>query len=57
MKLPTHAILFGRRRVEVLTYDGNGFFTVLDRGDHRVFTHRSNLVFLKNQSRKRAPLP
>lgn len=50
--IATHAILFGKRRVQVLTYDGNGFFTVLDKGDRRVFTHRDNLVFLKNQSPK-----
>lgn len=60
IKIPTHAILFQKRRVQVLTYDGNGFFTVLDRGDRRVFVHRDHLTFLpraKKSSKKVDSLP
>lgn len=44
--LPEKALLDGKRVVKVLTYDGNGYFTVLASNDARVFTHRNRLVFL-----------
>ena len=51
MAHPQRALLFGQRGrvVKVLTYDGNGFFTVLEvRGktERRVFVHRDRLTFL-----------
>lgn len=37
----------GTKRVKgrVLQYDGNGYFTVLIRGDRRVYMHRDRLIF------------
>lgn len=45
--LPTHAVLPGRGRVRVLSYDGNGMFTVLTNRDVKVSVHRDRLTFLK----------
>ncbi len=43
--LPRWAILPGVGRVRVLSYDGNGMFTVLDSRDTRRFVHRDRLIF------------
>lgn len=45
--IPTHAVLPGRGRVRVLSYDGNGMFTVLTNRDVKVSVHRDRLTFLK----------
>lgn len=45
--LPTHAVLKGRGKVRVLSYDGNGMFTVLTNRDVKVFVHRDRLTFTK----------
>lgn len=49
--IPSHAMLFGKRRVRVLNYEGRNHFTVLD-GSRQVFTHRDNLTFVKNPKRR-----
>lgn len=46
--IPRKAILDGHKPpVQVLSYDGNGFFTVLKRDDSRVFVPRERLVFVR----------
>lgn len=51
--LPTHAIMPGRGKVRVLSYDGNGMFTVLTNRDVRVFVHRKVLTFLPDKPKKK----
>jgi hypothetical protein len=46
-KIPARAYLAGKGMCEVLTYDGNGYFTVLTNRDHRIFVHRNRLSFRK----------
>lgn len=46
--LPRFALVpRGNKRVKgrVLSYDGNGYFTVLIAGDIRVYMHRDRLIF------------
>lgn len=45
--LPRWARLPGIGRVQVLSYEGNGRFTVLDRRDVRRLVHRDRLTFTK----------
>lgn len=44
--IPRSALLRGKP-VQVLSYDGNGYFTVLERDDSRMFVPRERLVFTK----------
>lgn len=47
---PRYALLDGHRPpVHVLSYDGNGFFTVLRRDDSKVFVRRSRLTFIPDK--------
>lgn len=43
--LPRFAILPGRGKCLVLSYDGNGYFTVMTNRDAKVFAHRDRLIF------------
>ena len=45
--LPKEGVVFGRGRVRVLSYDGNGMFTVLTSRDERVSMHRDRITFIK----------
>lgn len=47
-RIPRKALLgLAKERVQVLSYDGNGYFTVLRKGDERVMAPRSRLTFIK----------
>jgi len=45
--LPKRAYLKNKGVCDVLSYDGNGYFTILDKRDRRIFVHRSRLSFRK----------
>lgn len=43
--LPRFAIIPGRGKCRVLSYDGNGYFTVLTNRDVRLYVHRDRCKF------------
>jgi hypothetical protein len=45
--MPRYAVLRGRGRVQVLSYDGRGYFTVLTSRDVRVLVRRDRLRFCR----------
>jgi len=45
--LPRFAVITGRGRCRVLSYDGKGMFTVLTSRDIRVAIHRDRCTFIK----------
>lgn len=45
--IPKKAHLPGIGHVQVMNYEGKGYFTVLDKKDTRRYVHRDRLTFLK----------
>jgi hypothetical protein len=45
--IPRYAVLKGRGRCRVLSYEGDGYFRVLTNRDETVRVHRERLVFTR----------
>lgn len=43
--LPKFGILKGIGKCRILSYDGNGYFTLLDNRDHQRYVHRDRITF------------
>lgn len=43
---PTHAIVPGKGRCQVLGYHRNGYFFLLTNRDERIYRHRDSLTFV-----------